>query len=86
MLVSVRGGNNPGRKGITVNRTYSGYGHGSGHGSGSPGSEKPKVYRKVDWCVRMVTLIVCLPFLFGGYGLGAAYTLAKEGWHIGRDV
>lgn len=54
--------------------------------SGYVRSKKPKIYRKLDWCIRAITVIICLPFLLIGYGLGTAYTLAKEGWRIGRDI
>lgn len=44
------------------------------------------VSKGIDWCIRVVTVTICLPFLLVGYMLGTVYTLTKEGWRIGRDI
>jgi len=68
-----------------MNKLFRGGGYGHGSENPSPSPEKPKVYRKVDAFIRIVTVVACLPFLFIGYGLGAAYAFTKTGWNIGRN-
>jgi len=57
-----------------------------GSGFASPSPEKPKVYVKTDWCVRVFTVIACIPFVLMGYALGVAYATFKGGWKVGRNI